>query len=82
MVDNTALGRMSPETVGVALVLMGVIGEMIKSGALDRAAVAGLPARMDASLAAAGRDEAYRERAVEIMRALVPPESPPRKSDP
>ena len=78
---DKAFVDMPPHTFGLALVVVGLIGGLKDSGALDAEGIAALSGRIEKAIFEADLDEEYRKGMLEITRYVLP-DNHPGKSQP
>ncbi|MDE2905535.1 MAG: hypothetical protein OXQ28_05560 [Acidobacteriota bacterium] len=70
-----------PDTLGLAIVLMGLIRSLADSGTLDGEDIAALSARVERAISAPDINEAFREKLLQVTRYVLPGDLP-HKSQP
>lgn len=78
MADADIFRSMPPEVAGLACAVMWLTGALIKSGTIDREAVADFPARMDKIASEEGLDGTHREKMIAVMRCALRGMPPPK----
>ena len=73
MSSENPLAAAPPETMGLAVVMAGLIRALMDSGALSDEALAGLPGRLENIASGSfGDDAEYLEKTVAVIRWVLP----------